>query len=638
MPQFIRSARSAGSPIRTLDVRADDTDARDYIFQPSLALLPTLVDHRGSAPVLDQLSEGACVGFALATVINVSLTRRTRGQRRPRARGARSSVSPRMLYEMGRRYDEWNGESYEGTSLRGAMKGWHKQGVTTDDQWPYHVKRTSVLDRQFTPERARDAARRPIGAYYRIVDSDVSHLQAALVESDAVLASAWVHRGWQHESLSPARGRLRTIRWQRAVTGLHAFAIVGYTPDGFIIQNSWGPRWGSAGYALLTYDDWFENRQDAWVGRPGPETRDSGGTPKVYVVGFAGGGDGDRAGTTVSGLDLDPEAVHYLVNTGDRGELSAGGVVGTREDELAGMAARVRLAPPLRDGHRHVILYAHGGLNTEGPSAVNAGRLWALARQQNIAAYFFIWESGITESILGWLKSDDDASGPARFSWKDAWENIKRGAREEIRKAQRALGQGLAPVVRNVFWDEMKGRAQGASAPRGGAALFVAGLFATMAQIPAERYKVHLVAHSAGSIYLGFLYQKVLRPLFTAPNITLGSLHFMAPAISVADAITVFQGHGPLAVPKDKFLVYTLKTQDEDNDSIQIYPSSLLTYVADRLESSEGRVPILGIRQDFDQGGLAFAKRVDATVSVKHGQFDDRGHEVETIFSQIGAS
>jgi hypothetical protein len=183
----------------------------------------------------------------------------------------------------------------------------------------------------------------------------------------------------------------------------------------------------------------------------------------------------------------------------------------------------------------------------------------------------------------------------------------------------------------------MKGRARGASAPGGGAALFAARLFATMAQIPGDRYKVHLVAHSAGSIYLAFLYQKVLKMLFNAPNIVLGSLHFMAPAISVADAKTVFQGNGQLAVAKDKFLVYTLKPQDEDNDSIQIYPSSLLTYVADRLESGQGRVPILGIRQDFDQGGITFAKRVDATVSVKHGQFDDRGHEVETIFSQIGA-
>jgi hypothetical protein len=259
MPYFLRSDPSSRAPIRTLDVRPDDTDARDYIFRPSLSPLPIHADHRGQAPILDQKAEGACVGFALATVINVSLTRAAAG---PSGRGRarrRDGVSPRMLYEMGRRYDEWQGESYEGTSLRGAMKGWHKHGVTTSANWPYLRTRgrTQVPDRQFSPDRAREAARRPIGAYYRIVDSDVGHLQAAIMEGDALLASAWIHRGWLPANLGRTRAGLRVIRQVRSATGLHAFAIVGYRPDGFIVQNSWGPLWGSNGYALLSYDDWF---------------------------------------------------------------------------------------------------------------------------------------------------------------------------------------------------------------------------------------------------------------------------------------------------------------------------------------------------------------------------------------------
>ncbi len=642
MPQFVRSARSVRSPIRTLDVRPDDTDARDYIFEPSLALLPPAVDRRRYAPMLDQKSDGACVGFALATVINVSLSRRSGTRDRGRRRAVREPVSPRMLYEMGRRYDEWAGESYEGTSLRGAMKGWHKHGVATAKEWQYTRGRgrNAVPDRQFTSRRARDAARRPVGAYYRIVDSAVSHVQAAVVEGDAVLASAWVHRGWQHENLGRPRGGLRAIRPERSTTGLHAFAIVGYTPGGFIIQNSWGGRWGSNGYALLPYDDWFENRQDAWVARLGPETRDSKGEPRIYLTGFTGDtADEDRAGTAASGLDLEPEAVHYLINTGDRGALSTDGLLGTRPEELAGMAERVLLAPKLGDGHRHVILYAPGGLNAEAPSAVNAGRLWALARDQRLPAYFFVWESGISESIIGWLKSDDDAAGPARFSWQEAWENIKSGTRAVIRKAQAALGGGLAPVVREVFWDEMKGRAAGASTAKGGAALFARQLFQVMARIPGDRYKIHLVGHSAGTIYLGFLYRDALKPLLAhAPNVTVGSIHFMAPAITVAGARNTFVANGQSAVPMDRFVVHTLKPADEDNDSIHIYPSSLLTYVADHLEDGARRVPLLGLQRDFEGQGVTFATRVDATVSVKHGQFDDRGHEIETIFAQIGAA
>ena len=324
MAQFMLADRSQRASLRTLDVRPDDTDARDYPFRPSLALLPKTLDHRRYAPVLDQQTEGACVGFALATVINVSQTMRQRTSS-PRTRATKPDpVSMRMLYEMGRRYDEWKGEDYEGTSLRGAMKGWHKHGVTTDRLWKYKTAPSSPPDRQLTPERAADARRRPIGAYYRIVDSDVSQVQAALVEGDAVLASAWVHAGWQPEKLRRrGAGLPKQIVPRTSQLGLHAFAIVGYTPEGFIIQNSWGKDWGSQGYALLGYDDWFESRQDAWVARPGPETRDSAGAPQIYVGGFAAAG-GSRAETAAAGLDLDPQVLPHLINTGDQGKLSSG--------------------------------------------------------------------------------------------------------------------------------------------------------------------------------------------------------------------------------------------------------------------------------------------------------------------------
>lgn len=640
MPRFIRSGRTRGAVLRTLDVRPDDTDARDYIFQPSLALLPDTLDHRGSAPVLDQVSEGACVGFALATVINVSLNRRSQYASPPRRgnKPERVRVSPRMLYEMSRRYDEWAGESYEGTSLRGAMKGWHKHGVTTDRLWPLRVRHRGkwIADREFTPKRAQDALRRPLGAYFRILDSDVSHLQSALVEGDAVLASAWVHSGWQHEKLQESRRGVVRVPRKAGNTGLHAFAVVGYTQEGFIIQNSWGSGWGSGGYALLGYDDWFENRQDAWVARIGPETRDSKGEPKVFVVGFGGATGETRAGTAASGLDIDPQVLPYLINTADRGELSAGGRLGTREAELPAMAQQVLTAPALADGFRHVILYAHGGLVSEGAAAATASRLWSFCNERKLRAYFFIWESGVTESVLGWLRSDDDAAGPAGFSWQDAWESIKKGAGALIREAQRTLGAGLAPIVREQFWGEMKGRARGASTPRGGAALFTNRLFEEMLRTPDDKYRIHLVGHSAGSIYLGWLYQKALRQLLLpARNVELASIQFMAPAITLAQAREAFSVDGAWAVPRERFGIHMLKEKDEDNDSIQIYPSSLLTYVADHLEHPSGRVPLLGIRRDFDAAGVDFAKPVQAIVSAKHEEFDEPGHEVEQIVSQI---
>ena len=101
---------------------------------PTLIEVPTLVptsDYlRYKVPVLDQGTEGACTGFGLATVANYLLLRR---QVIPDA----VPVSARMFYEMARRYDEWPGESYSGSSARGAMKGWHKHGVSSEEVWPY---------------------------------------------------------------------------------------------------------------------------------------------------------------------------------------------------------------------------------------------------------------------------------------------------------------------------------------------------------------------------------------------------------------------------------------------------------------------------------------------------------------------
>jgi hypothetical protein len=47
--------------------------------------------------------------------------------------------------------------------------------------------------------------------------------------------------------------------------GGHAFALVGYNERGFVVQNSWGPDWGSKGFALLPYADWVNHGSDAWV-------------------------------------------------------------------------------------------------------------------------------------------------------------------------------------------------------------------------------------------------------------------------------------------------------------------------------------------------------------------------------------
>src|SRR5687767_1079597 len=94
---------------RTLDARPDTLDFRDTMYVPTLIEVPTeipLSEYIGhEVPVLDQGSEGACTGFGLATVAHYLLKRR-------KTYPDPTPVSPRMIYQMAKRYDEWPGEDY----------------------------------------------------------------------------------------------------------------------------------------------------------------------------------------------------------------------------------------------------------------------------------------------------------------------------------------------------------------------------------------------------------------------------------------------------------------------------------------------------------------------------------------------
>ena len=93
-----------------LKARKDPVDLRDFYYEGSLLELPQSIDNRRKIPhqiEMDQETEGACTGFGLAAVVNYLLHNRKDSVL------PQKGVSPRMLYEMAKRYDEWEGEDDE---------------------------------------------------------------------------------------------------------------------------------------------------------------------------------------------------------------------------------------------------------------------------------------------------------------------------------------------------------------------------------------------------------------------------------------------------------------------------------------------------------------------------------------------
>ena len=272
-------------------IRRDQIDLRDRLYEPTLAqlkrrlapdplLVATLRDPGNVLMPRQQGNEGTCGGQALAALIDIHhIVADGAGEECDHA-------SARMLYEMARKRQEPGVSRGDGVTLRDVIKGFYNYGACKEAKWPYVPE---ASEEELTFQRARDAKNTSLGAYYRL-RPNLNTYHAALHETGAVLVSAELHDGWQPQAVSDAGGEIhspRTFGAPDALAGVkHAFVIVGYTPEGFIILNSWGPEWGNwradqdagpegdgpggaPGLALWHYDDWADRVVDGWVLRLG---------------------------------------------------------------------------------------------------------------------------------------------------------------------------------------------------------------------------------------------------------------------------------------------------------------------------------------------------------------------------------
>ena len=232
---------------RTLDILPDLPDIRDRMYLPHLTSLPSRIYPNVSFSVRDQGKDSSCTGFALAHVIDYLVHRDDREEEPFRA-------SSRMLYEMAKINDEWAGTAYEGSSIRGALRGLLPQRRLQRGERSAEDKKAWAL----TYEMGKEARDVRLGAYLRL-NPDLSDYHAALADVRVIYASAQIHSNWETPD---GKGRIAP---GGDPSGGHAFAIVGYDETGFWVLNSWGPEWGKNGLAHWRYEDWAATIMDAWV-------------------------------------------------------------------------------------------------------------------------------------------------------------------------------------------------------------------------------------------------------------------------------------------------------------------------------------------------------------------------------------
>lgn len=565
---------------KTLDAFPDRIDLKDWQYQPSLRALPDeLINCHRVPEILDQGQEGACTGFALAAVVNFLL----------RQRGSPRKVSPRMLYELARRYDEWPGENYAGSSARGAMKAWERHGVCTRHEWPDVAHGAHNL----TEELARQALTTPGGAYYRVDFRQIRHVHAALNEVGIVYATLMVHAGWGEPGPKtvelkgdPENGSedrtLPVIERRGRADGGHAVALVGYTAHGFIVQNSWGLDWGGDGFALLPYEDFMLHATDVWVAQIGvPVTAD------LWMRGAADEISGRfRAGQAISLAEIRP----YVIDVANNGDLSDQGDYWTTEDDLRRLFMETIPQRTRQWSKRRVMVFIHGGLNSEKNAAKRILAYRDVCLKNEIYPLHIMWESDWLSSTKNLLKDKfTDADTRAGGTFLDHL----REARDRVLELTLARPAGK-------LWAEMKENARLASERANGAMRLVvkyAGYAkAQMAAEEGDEWELHVVAHSAGSIFAAH----AIDPLKEL-GINWRSLQLIAPAMRMdlfRSKVSAHIDRGECPRPT----LYVLSDVGELDDDVGPYGKSLLYLVSNALEGTRG-VPLLGMQKYLEQEG-----------------------------------
>jgi len=625
---------------RVLDARPDTIDFRDRMFVPTLAEVPverSLDTYlRDANPmILDQGQEGACVGFALATVANTLLTRR-------QVYPDQVKVSPRMFYEIARRYDEWEGEDYSGSSARGGVKGWHKHGVCAEEVWPYLYGQNPG---HLTDQRASDARGRPLGAYFRVNHRDIVAMHTAITEAEILMATARVHTGWSQVDSTGV------IKLESAMTGGHAFAIVGYDAGGFWIQNSWGESWGKQGFGYLSYDDWIRNGSDVWVVRLGVPIRLS-----AHQAAQVASLPSNETTLADSSGDLRP----HIVTVTNNGALNSQGTYANTEKDIEEIfqTSFPRITKNWKT--KRILLYAHGGLTAEDGAIQRVAEYRSKLIREEVYPLAFIWNSDFWSTLKNIL-ADAFSRRKDQAVLGDVTDFMLDRLDESLETLSRFAG-GRAQ------WNEMKENAELATLNKDGAARCV---LEELKRLFAEDpdLEIHVAGHSAGAVFMGPL----VSALTGSGQVSLGHGHRIQGLDQVIKTVTLwapactvdfFEEYyepalgGGAARKLRELAIYTLTDKVErDDHCAQVYHKSLLYLVSNAFEDRwptlfRGGEPILGMERFLRDGEMkklikkSYVEHVLSpggdegnpryhSQSLSHGGFDDDDATLRGLLARI---
>jgi len=156
----------------------------------------------------DQGNKPQCVGYSWAHWLEDGPVQQS---------GIPPIIKPFDIYKNAQKLDEWYGENYDGTSVRGAVKYLKNIGKVKSYYWAFDVQ--------------------------------------TLSETILKLGPVVVGTNWYNGMFYPNKNGLIKISGQ--MVGGHAYLINGVDTKTkqFRIKNSWGKSWGKGGHAFISFND-----------------------------------------------------------------------------------------------------------------------------------------------------------------------------------------------------------------------------------------------------------------------------------------------------------------------------------------------------------------------------------------------
>jgi len=195
----------------------------------------------------DQGVTGSCVGWAAAdSVLRWHFVKANRLDQQ-------ALLSARFIWMAAKETDRFASQPTtfiegEGTSLKAALDIARKFGGVLDSVLRFGSGKLYPADAKTF---YATAAQMKITSYFNL-GVKFSSWRTWLATKGPILTRLDVDSTW--DNADSTNGILETYQ-PATQRGGHAVALVGYTPDSFIVRNSWGASWGDRGfgYASLPY-------------------------------------------------------------------------------------------------------------------------------------------------------------------------------------------------------------------------------------------------------------------------------------------------------------------------------------------------------------------------------------------------